>query len=167
MGSWGALRQPRGKKLWLLFYDLNAQEVPLEEVMANGQEGEGVVGGSAFYSYAVLSAGSPQVLKKTRELSIVRHRPTSWERRPWEEGRVPHRRWVPRGEIFFFRQHLDNWLKGHATKGRGQLKKNVFFRALPEFVRTLEEDWAIWTLVISHRYRWAMDILTNVISNYV
>ena len=22
------------------------------------------------------------------------------------------------------------------------------------------KDWAIWTLVISHRYRWAMDILT-------
>ena len=38
--------------------------------MANGQEGEGVVGGSAFYSYAVLSAGSPQVLEKTIKLSI-------------------------------------------------------------------------------------------------
>ena len=23
------------------------------------------------------------------------------------------------------------------------------------------KDWAIWTLVISHRYRWAMDILTH------
>ena len=65
------------KNFGSFFYDLIAQEVPLEEVMANGQEGEGVVGGSAFYSYAVLSAGSPQVLEKTRELSIVRHRPAS------------------------------------------------------------------------------------------
>jgi len=39
----------------------NQEEVPLEEVMANGQEGEGVVGGSAFYSYAVLSAGIDQL----------------------------------------------------------------------------------------------------------
>ena len=26
------------------------------------------------------------------------------------------------------------------------------------------KDWAIWTLVISHRYRWAMDILTHICS---
>merc|ERR1711962_1329172 len=54
-GSWGEARwDPE------VLY-ANQEEVPLEELMVNGQEGDGVVGGSAFYSYAVLSAGIDQL----------------------------------------------------------------------------------------------------------
>jgi len=40
----------------------NQEEEPLEQVMSNGHDGEGAVGGgSAFYSYAILSAGIEQL----------------------------------------------------------------------------------------------------------
>ena len=53
----------------------NAQEEPLEQVMSNGHDGEGAVGGgSAFYSYAILSAGFHTTHGDFMRKIVARHR---------------------------------------------------------------------------------------------